>query len=52
MAVMIVAEGGDEILENFICMVRAEGDPLIRVEELEVTMSKPTGEFRGFGLRR
>ncbi len=51
-SVMIVAEGGDEILENFIHMARAEGDPLIRVEELEVTTSKPTGEFHGFGIRR
>lgn len=49
--VMIVAEGSDEILENFIQMIRARDDPLIRVEELEVTKSKPTGEFHGFGIR-
>lgn len=50
-SVMIVAEGSDEILETFIRMVLAEDDPLIRVEGTEVTRSRPTGEFSGFGIR-
>ncbi len=50
-SVMIVAEGSDEILEKFFLMVQAEDDPLIRIEETEVTRSRPTGEFSGFGIR-
>jgi acylphosphatase len=50
--VMIVAEGNDEILDYFIGRIKAEGNPLIRVEGIEITKSKATGEFSGFGIRR
>ena len=50
-SVLIVAEGNDGAVSEFIRMVRAEGDPLIRVDSMEVTKSKPTGEFSGFGIR-
>jgi acylphosphatase len=50
-SVLIIAEGSDGAVSEFIRMVRAQGDPVIRVDTLEVTKSKPTGEFSGFGIR-
>jgi acylphosphatase len=50
-AVLVVAEGKGDTLEKFIRMIQAERDPVIRVDSLEITESKPTGEFRGFGIR-
>ena len=50
-SVLIVAEGSDDALDEFVKMVKAHGDPLIRVDTMEVTKSEPTGEFSGFGIR-
>jgi acylphosphatase len=50
-SVLIVAEGSDDALDELLRMVKAQGDPVIRVDTLEVTKSKPTGEFSGFGIR-
>jgi len=50
-SVLIVAEGSDDAVSEFVRMVKAEGDPLIRVDTMEVTTSEPTGEFSGFGIR-
>jgi acylphosphatase len=50
-SVLIVAEGSDDADSEFVRMVKAEGDPLIRVDAIEVTTSEPTGEFSGFGIR-
>jgi acylphosphatase len=50
-SVMIVAEGSDDALDEFVRRVQAQGDPLIRVDTMDVTKSEPTGEFSGFGIR-
>jgi acylphosphatase len=50
-SVIIVAEGSDDALDEFVRMVKAKGDPVIRVDTMEVTKSGPTGEFSGFGIR-
>ncbi len=50
-SVLIVAEGRDDAVSEFVQMVKAHGDPIIRVDTLEVTKSDPTGEFSGFGIR-
>jgi acylphosphatase len=50
-SVLIIAEGSDDSISEFVLMLKAEGDPVIRVALLEVTRGKPTGEFSGFGIR-
>lgn len=50
-SVTIVAEGNDDALIRFAGLVRARGDPYIRVDSLEVTRGEPTGEFSGFEVR-
>ena len=50
-SVTIVAEGSDVALDQFVRMVQTHSDAAIRVDTLEVTRSKPTGEFSGFGIR-
>jgi acylphosphatase len=50
-SVLIVGEGNDDALDTFAFMVQADSDTLIRVDELEVEKSKPTGEFSGFWIR-
>ena len=50
-SVLIVAEGSDDAVSEFVRMVKAQGDPVIRVDAMEVAKSKPTGEFSGFGIR-
>jgi acylphosphatase len=50
-SVLIIAEGSDDAVSEFVRMVKAHGDPLIRVDTLEVIQSDPTGEFSGFGIR-
>ena len=50
-SVMIVAEGSNDALDEFLKMIKAEGDQVIRIDTLEVTRSEPTGEFSGFGIR-
>jgi acylphosphatase len=51
-SVLIVAEGSDGAIDTFVRMVQADGDTLIRVDELEVAKSRPTGEFSGFWIRK
>lgn len=50
-SVLIIAEGSDDAVPEFVGMVKAHGDPVIRVDTMEVTKSGPTGEFSGFGIR-
>lgn len=50
-SVTIVAEGSDEALGRFVRLVRADGDPVIRVDALAVARGKPTGEYAGFEVR-
>jgi acylphosphatase len=50
-SVTIVAEGDDDALDTFVGMVKTHSDSAIRLDTLEVTRSKPTGEFSGFGIR-
>lgn len=50
-SVLIIAEGSHGAVAEFAGMLKAQGDPIIRVDTLEVTESEPTAEFRGFGVR-
>jgi acylphosphatase len=50
-SVTIVAEGSDAALDQFVRMVQTHSNAVFRVDTLEVTRSKPTGEFSGFGIR-
>ena len=50
-SVLIVAEGEQTALDTFVRMVKAEGDAVIRVDALEVTMGVASGEFEDFGVR-
>ncbi|OPY38368.1 MAG: Acylphosphatase [Methanoregula sp. PtaU1.Bin051] len=50
-SVLIVAEGGDEEITFFVKKVKAENDPFIRVDTLDVKKHDPTGEFSGFAIR-
>lgn len=50
-SVLVVAEGSRESLDRFVRLVRADEDPIIRVDRLEVGEERPTGEFTGFGIR-
>lgn len=47
-SVMMVAESSRASLEDFVRMVRAVDEPLIRVKELMITPGAATGEFKGF----
>ncbi len=49
--VKIVAEGSKEALETFTHMIRAGGDPIIRVDSLQVVPGAPSEEFLGFVIR-
>ncbi|MDD3622847.1 MAG: acylphosphatase [Methanofollis sp.] len=49
--VEMVAEGDAADLAAFLEAVRAEGEPVIAVEDLTVEVSAPTGEFSGFEAR-
>jgi acylphosphatase len=50
-SVTIVAEGSDAALDQFVRMVQTHGDAATSVDRLELTRSKSTGEFSGFGIR-
>ena len=50
-SVYIIAEGSPATLEEFIRLVRAQGDPEIRVDGLQVTHGVATGEFKGFWVK-
>ncbi|MFA4876089.1 MAG: acylphosphatase [Methanoregula sp.] len=47
-SVRIVVEGPPPVLEDFICFIHAEDDPLIRVESLNVRREPAAGGFKGF----
>ena len=50
-SVLIVAESERAALDAFVRMVKAEGDAVIRVDSLAVTMGEASGEFAGFGVK-
>lgn len=50
-SVMVVAEGNEDALDEFIGMMHAKSDPVIRVDTLEVIKGEPTGEYSGFWIR-
>jgi acylphosphatase len=47
-SVLIVAEGGRETLDVFLNLVRASGEPVIRVDDIFVSKGVASGEFAGF----
>jgi acylphosphatase len=51
-SVVIIAEGDGYAVARFRRMLKAPGDPLIRVDTLEVTATGADGEFSGFGIRQ
>lgn len=50
-SVLIVAEGERAALDEFVRMIKAEGDAVIRVDDLVVKTGEASGEFAGFGVR-
>jgi acylphosphatase len=50
-SVYIIAEGPPAALDDFIRLVQARKDPVIRVEDLQVTECPATGEFKGFWVK-
>jgi len=46
--VMIVAESSRASLDDFIRLARATAEPVIKVEDIAVTSSAATEEFRKF----
>lgn len=51
-SVTVVAEGTRAVLDEFVRRIRADGDPVIRVESIEERESEATGEFTGFYIQR
>ncbi len=50
--VKIIAEGEEEILEEFVKKAQPEDDPLIRITQVDVEYEKATGEFEFFEIKR
>jgi acylphosphatase len=50
-SVLIVAEGRQDVLDRFVSMVRAQSNPVIKVDSLEIRRCEPTGEFSGFRIQ-
>lgn len=50
-SVLMIAEGERAALDAFVRMVKAEGDAVIRVDALVVTMGDANGEYTDFGVR-
>ena len=50
-SVKIVAEGSKEALDTFTRMIRADKDPIIRVDSLQIVPEAPSEEFLGFVIR-
>jgi len=50
-SVQMVAEGSPAALDDFIRLVWARENPLIRVDKLLVTEEGATGEFKGFWVK-
>jgi acylphosphatase len=47
-SVLMVAEGRQDALDNFLTLARALSEPGIRVDDLSVKPEEARGEFRGF----
>lgn len=47
-SVHMVAESSPASLADFLRLTRAEGEPVIRVEEMAITQEPATGEYHGF----
>ncbi|HET6581048.1 MAG TPA: acylphosphatase [Methanoregula sp.] len=47
-SVMMVAESSRASLEDFVRLVRASEEPVIKVRDLSVTPCAATGEYKGF----
>jgi acylphosphatase len=47
-SVLMVAEGRQEALDNFVAMARAMSEPGIRVNDISVKPEEALGEFSGF----
>jgi acylphosphatase len=47
-SVLMVAEGRQEALDNFLTMVRALSEPGIRVDDISMKVGEASGEFTGF----
>lgn len=47
-SVHMVAESSPASLADFIRLARAEGEPVIRVEDMAITQEPATGEYHGF----
>ncbi len=47
-SVLMVAEGRQEALDNFLSMARALSEPGIRVDDISVKPEEARGEFSGF----
>jgi acylphosphatase len=47
-SVLMVAESSPASLADFTRLVRAHGDPVIRVDDLAVTPGPATNEYHGF----
>jgi len=50
-SVLMVAEGKRTALDAFVRMVKAEGDEVICVDALEVTMGNANGEYTDFEVK-
>jgi len=50
--VKIIAEGEEEILEEFVKKAQPEDDPLIRITQVDVEYERATGEFAFFEIKR
>jgi acylphosphatase len=50
-SVYMIAEGSPAELKDFIRLAWAQGEPVIRVEELQVSEDGATGEFKGFWVK-
>jgi acylphosphatase len=47
-SVLMVAEGRQEALDNFLSMARALSEPGMRVDDISVKPEEASGEFTGF----
>jgi len=51
-SVEIVAEGSEDVIEEFIEKIKPEYEPLISVTDISVVYEEPTGEFEYFDIIR
>jgi acylphosphatase len=50
-SVLMVAEGKEEALDVFKKLVRAAGEPVIRIDDFSVSTGEASGEFSGFWVK-